>query len=92
MNNRPACMIIIARHESGDRVRWFIEHAYVIVAAQAVAGRHLAGFSAVSATPAARLVLGRAGNGETLGIRHRVVDGNRPAGASSRSAAFAGSA
>ena len=33
-----------AQHESGDYVRWFIEHAFVIVPAQALVGQHLASF------------------------------------------------
>jgi len=33
-----------AEHESGDYVRWFIEHAFVIVPAQAIVGRHLQSF------------------------------------------------
>jgi len=30
--------------ESGDYVRWFIEHAFVLVPAQAVVGQHLMSF------------------------------------------------
>ncbi|MFL5240370.1 MAG: arylsulfatase [Rhizomicrobium sp.] len=33
-----------AQHESGDYVRWFIEHAFVVVPAQAIVGQHLASF------------------------------------------------
>ncbi len=33
-----------AQHESGDYVRWFIEHAFVIVPAQGIVGQHLASF------------------------------------------------
>jgi hypothetical protein len=34
-----------AQHEAGDYVRWFIEHAFVIVPAQGIVGQHLAGFA-----------------------------------------------
>ena len=30
-----------AEHEAGDYVRWFIEHVFVLVPAQAIVGRHL---------------------------------------------------
>src|SRR5712672_3452189 len=33
-----------AQHESGDYVRWFIEHAFVVVPAQGIVGQHLASF------------------------------------------------
>jgi hypothetical protein len=33
-----------AQYESGDYVRWFIEHAFVIVPAQTIVGQHLASF------------------------------------------------
>jgi arylsulfatase len=33
-----------AQHESGDYVRWLIEHAFVVVPAQAIVGQHLASF------------------------------------------------
>jgi arylsulfatase A-like enzyme len=33
-----------ANHEAGDYVRWFIEHAFVLVPAQAIVGRHLTSF------------------------------------------------
>jgi arylsulfatase len=33
-----------AQYESGDCVRWFIEHAFVIVPAQAIVAQHLASF------------------------------------------------
>jgi arylsulfatase A-like enzyme len=33
-----------AQHEAGDYVRWFIEHAFVIVPAQGIVGQHLASF------------------------------------------------
>jgi arylsulfatase len=33
-----------AQYESGDYVRWFIEHAFVIVPAQAIVGQHIATF------------------------------------------------
>ena len=29
---------------SGDYVRWFIEHAFVVVPAQSIVGQHLASF------------------------------------------------
>jgi arylsulfatase len=34
-----------AQHEAGDYVRWFIEHAFVIVPAQGIVGPHLASFA-----------------------------------------------
>jgi len=33
-----------AQHESGDYVRWFVEHAFVVVPAQGIVGDHLASF------------------------------------------------
>jgi arylsulfatase len=33
-----------AQHESGDYVRWFIEHAFVLVPAQAIVAQHLVSF------------------------------------------------
>lgn len=33
-----------APHEAGDYVRWFVEHAFVLVPAQAIVGRHLMSF------------------------------------------------
>ena len=33
-----------AQHESGDYVRWFVEHAFVIVPAQAIVGQFLTTF------------------------------------------------
>ena len=33
-----------AQHEAGDYVRWFVEHAFVLVPAQAVVGQHLTSF------------------------------------------------
>jgi len=33
-----------AEHEAGDYVRWFVEHAYVFVPAQAIVAQHLASF------------------------------------------------
>ncbi len=33
-----------AQHKSGDYVRWFIEHAFVIIPAQGIVGQHLASF------------------------------------------------
>jgi arylsulfatase A-like enzyme len=33
-----------AQHEAGDYVRWFIEHAFVLVPAQALVGQHLMSF------------------------------------------------
>ena len=45
-----------AQHESGDYVRWFIEHAFVIVPAQGIVGQHLAELPAVSATTTARFI------------------------------------
>jgi hypothetical protein len=52
-----------AQHESGDYVRWFIEHAFVVVPAQAIVGKHLASFAQFP--PRQRpVVLGRAGPGK----------------------------
>ena len=33
-----------AQHEAGDYVRWFVEHAFVLVPAQALVGQHIASF------------------------------------------------
>jgi arylsulfatase len=33
-----------AQHEAGDYVRWFVEHAFVLVPAQALVAQHLASF------------------------------------------------
>ena len=33
-----------AQHEAGDYVKWFIEHAFVLVPAQAIVGQHLMSF------------------------------------------------
>jgi len=33
-----------AQHESGDYVRWFIEHAFVVVPAQTIVAQHVASF------------------------------------------------
>jgi arylsulfatase len=33
--------IVAAQHESGDYIRWFIEHAFVLVPAQAIVGQHI---------------------------------------------------
>jgi arylsulfatase len=33
-----------AQHEAGDYVRWFVEHAYVMLPAQAIVGRHIASY------------------------------------------------
>ena len=33
-----------AQHEAGDYVRWFVEHAFVLVPAQAIVGQHLTSF------------------------------------------------
>ena len=33
-----------AQHEAGDYVRWFIEHAFVLVPAQGIVAQHLASF------------------------------------------------
>ena len=53
-----------AQHEAGDYVRWFIEHAFVLVPAQALVGAASGELSAVPAAPEARLLLGRTGHGE----------------------------
>jgi arylsulfatase len=34
-----------AQHESGDYVRWFVEHAFVILPAQGIVAQHLASFA-----------------------------------------------
>ena len=54
-----------AQHEAGDYVRWFIEHAFVIVPAQGIVGPHLASFAQFSAAAKAGFFLGRTGVGET---------------------------
>ena len=33
-----------SQHEAGDYVRWFVEHAFVLVPAQAIVGQHLMSF------------------------------------------------
>jgi hypothetical protein len=33
-----------AQHEAGDYVKWFVEHAFVFVPAQAIVAEHLASF------------------------------------------------
>ena len=33
-----------ARHEAGDYVRWFVEHAFALLPAQTLAGQHLQSF------------------------------------------------
>jgi hypothetical protein len=33
-----------AQHESGDYVRWFVEHAFVVVPAQGFVAEHLVSF------------------------------------------------
>ena len=33
-----------AQHEAGDYVRWFVEHAFVLVPAQAIVGQHLTSY------------------------------------------------
>jgi arylsulfatase len=33
-----------AQHEAGDYVRWLVDHAFVLVPAQAIVGRHLQSF------------------------------------------------
>jgi len=33
-----------AQHEAGGYVRWFVEHAFVLVPAQAIVGQHLMSF------------------------------------------------
>ena len=53
-----------AQHEAGDYVRWFVEHAFVLVPAQAIVAQHLDELPAVPAAPEARQLLGRAGHGE----------------------------
>ena len=45
-------------------MRWFVEHAFVLVPAQALVAQHLAELPAVPAAPEARQLLGRPGHGE----------------------------
>jgi arylsulfatase len=33
-----------SQHEAGDYVRWFVDHAFVLVPAQALVGQHLQSF------------------------------------------------
>jgi arylsulfatase len=33
-----------SQHESGDYVRWFIDHAFLLVPAQAIVAQHIASF------------------------------------------------
>jgi hypothetical protein len=33
-----------AQHESGDYVRWFVEHAFLLLPAQKLVGEHLQSF------------------------------------------------
>ena len=56
--------------KSGDYVRWFIEHAFVVVPAQGIVAQHLASFAAISAAAKARLFLGRTGAWRSCAI-HR---------------------
>ena len=53
-----------AQHEAGDYVRWFIEHAFVLVPAQAIVGQHLASFQQFPPRQRPGSFLGRAGDGE----------------------------
>ena len=53
-----------SKEESGDYVRWFIEHAFVLVPAQAIVGATSGELPGVSTTPAARELFGRASDGE----------------------------
>ena len=54
-----------AQHESGDYVRWFVEHAFVLVPAQAIVAQHLVSFQQFPPRQTARLILRRTGHGET---------------------------
>jgi hypothetical protein len=33
-----------AQHEAGDYVKWFVEHAFLLVPAQGIVGQHLMSF------------------------------------------------
>ena len=53
-----------AQHEAGDYVRWFVEHAFVLVPAQAIVGQHLMSFQQFPPRQRPGIVRGRAGDGE----------------------------
>ena len=54
-----------AQHEAGDYVKWFVEHAFVLVPAQAIVGQHLDELPAISAAAKTGFILGRTGDGKT---------------------------
>jgi hypothetical protein len=56
-----------AQHESGDYVRWFIEHAFVIVPAQGIVAQHLASFVQFPPRQRPGSFSGRVGDGEAQG-------------------------
>ena len=58
-----------AQHEAGDYVRWFVEHAFVLVPAQAIVGQHLMSFQQFPPRQRPGSLLGRAGDGEAAEIR-----------------------
>ena len=53
-----------AQHEAGDYVRWFVEHAFVLVPAQAIVGQHLMSFQQFPPTAKTGFILGRTGDGK----------------------------
>ena len=53
-----------AEHEAGDYVKWFVEHVFVLVPAQAIVAQHLADVPGVPAAAEARQLLDRPGHGE----------------------------
>jgi hypothetical protein len=54
-----------ANYEAGDFVKWFVEHAFVFVPAQALVAQHLATYTQFSAAPETGKLLDRAIHGET---------------------------
>ena len=66
-----------AEHEAGDYVKWFVEHVFVLVPAQAIVAQHL-NVPRVPAAAAAGQLLDRSGDGKAdepekqqLAERHR---------------------
>ena len=52
-----------AEHEAGDYVRWFVEHLFVLVPAQAIVAQHMTIVPGVPAATEAGQLLGRSGHG-----------------------------
>ena len=52
-----------AEHEAGGYDKWFVEHAFVFVPAQAIVGQHLSTFQGVPTPAKARQLLSRPGYG-----------------------------